>query len=163
MVVATDVVNQEAVWFPDETPVEQALVASSAMPGVFPWQKMRVSGRDLTLVDGGAIANQPLSNLVEQGCARIYACAVGHTGPLPAPTNALENAMRSINLTMRQATKLEEDYVRVKLGPQGHVHHIHPIVDFDGSNFNFTPTLVRQVMEDARAKTVDWLSHLPPD
>ena len=115
MIVATDVVQKRGIWFPDETPLDQALVASTAIPGIFPWREMTVGGERLFLADGGVVMNQPLSNLVEQGCGTIYACAVGSTGPLAPPKNLIDNALRAVNLAMHQATKLEEDYVRLKL------------------------------------------------
>jgi NTE family protein len=163
MIVATDVVSRNAVWFPDETPLEDALIASTAIPGVFPWHNVTVNGLNLILVDGGVVMNQPLSNLVEQGCGTLYACAVGSIGPLAPPQNLLENALRSVNLAMHQATKLEEDYVRLKLGTTGAVHHIHPEIFVPANNFDFTPAIVRSVMAEAEAKTLAWLDENHPD
>jgi NTE family protein len=158
MIVATDVINHGAVWFPDDTPLDEALVASSAIPGVFPWRHMTINGQEMTLVDGGVISNQPLSNLVERGCGTLYACAVGPTGSSPEPENGFDNAMRAANLSMRQATKLEEDYVRLKLEPTGRVHHIHPMVEVPTDKFDFSPELVRAVMDEACEKTLEWWS-----
>jgi predicted acylesterase/phospholipase RssA len=158
MIAATDALDGTSVWFPDETPIEDALIASSAIPGVFPWHTMLVEGRARTLVDGGVVTNQPLSNLVTKGCGTIYACAVGPTDPLPPPTNGLDNALRSVNMTMHQCSKLEEDYVRLKLGGQGVVHHIHPVVSVPIHEFDYSASLVKQVMDDACTKTRAWLS-----
>lgn len=157
MIVATDVVNKRAIWFPDETPLDQALTASTAIPGIFPWRQMTVSGESLFLVDGGVVMNQPLSILVEHGCGTLYACSVGSTAPLAPPQNLIDNALRAINLSMHQATKLEEDYVRLKLGDRGTVRHIHPEVMVPTNNFDFSPELVRSVMADAEARTLAWL------
>jgi len=163
MIVATDVVQKRAIWFPDDTPLDQALVASTAIPGIFPWREMVVNGERLFLVDGGVVMNQPLSNLVEQGCGTIYACAVGSTAPLAPPKNLIENALRAVNLSMHQATKLEEDYVRLKLGDRGSVRHIHPEVVVPTDNFDFTPQMVRSVMADAEAQTLAWLDQNHPE
>jgi NTE family protein len=160
MIAATDALDGTSVWFPDETLIEYALIASSAIPGVFPWRTMLVEGRKRTLVDGGVVTNQPLSNLVDQGCGTIYACAVGPTDPLPPPTNGLDNALRSVNMAMHQCSKLEEDYVRLKLGTRGVVHHIHPIVSVPIHEFDFSAALVQQVMDDACAKTRAWLAQI---
>jgi predicted acylesterase/phospholipase RssA len=165
LIAATDACHETSVWFSDDTPaeavpIEEVLIASSAIPGVFPWRVMPINGDQISLIDGGVVTNQPLSKLVEQGCGTMYACAVGPTAALPAPNNGLENAYRAATLTMHQCTKLEEDYVRLKIGNQGVVHHIHPIVDFPVHQFDFTPDLVRQVMDDARVKTVDWLGRI---
>ena len=163
MIVATDVVQKRGIWFPDETPLDQALVASTAIPGIFPWREMTVGGERLFLADGGVVMNQPLSNLVEQGCGTIYACAVGSTGPLAPPKNLIDNALRAVNLAMHQATKLEEDYVRLKLAGIGSVRHIHPEVPVPANNFDFTPEIVRSVVAEAEAKTLAWLSENHPE
>jgi predicted acylesterase/phospholipase RssA len=160
MIAATDALDGTSVWFPAETPIEDALIASSAIPGVFPWRTMLVEGRKRTLVDGGVVTNQPLSNLVDQGCGTLYACAVGPTDPLPPPTNGLDNALRSVNMAMHQCSKLEEDYVRLKLGNRGVVHPIHPIVSVPMHEFDFSAALVQQVMDDACAKTRAWLAQI---
>jgi len=159
MILATDIQNREAVWFPDSTPLEDAVVASSSIPGVFPWRTLNIDGRERLLADGGVVMNQPLSNLVEQGCGTLYVCAVGSTQPFGPPKNALDNAIRTINLAMHQATKLEEDYVAVKLNGKGDVHHIHPVINtISGDNFDFTPQMITDVMADAEAQTIKWLS-----
>ena len=66
--------------------------------------------------------------------------------------------MRAINLAMHQATKLEEDYVQLKIDGKGKVDHIHPIIDLAGDDFDFTPELVSRVMADAESQTIAWLS-----
>jgi predicted acylesterase/phospholipase RssA len=162
MVVATDLTDSTALWFPDETSIEDALIASSAIPGVFPWRLMKVNGSQVTLVDGGAVDNQPISTLIEQECGTIYACSVGSTGPQQTPSNALDNIWQSINLMMHQSSRLEEEYVRLRLGNQGTINHIHPDVSFPSQlqSFDFAsnPKLVQNVIQDARAKTGALLS-----
>jgi NTE family protein len=167
MLVATDVVTRSAVWFSDDSPsnpvnIEDVLIASSAIPGIFPWKPLTVEGQERLFVDGGVVSNQPLSNLVNQGCGTIYACAVGPATASPPPANGLENAMRAVNLAMHQCTKLEEDYVRLKMQEAGTgvVHHIHPEIDIPLHGFDFTPELVRQVVEEARTKTSLWLGQI---
>jgi predicted acylesterase/phospholipase RssA len=157
MVVATNRLNGRSVWFPAATPIEEALLASAAIPGIFPWQTMKVRGRELTLVDGGVVDNQPLSQLALAGCGTIFACAVGYVGgAVPPPTNAIN----SIWITVHQATKLEEQLLRQRLGRRGDIFHIHPEVDFPIDQFNFTDDVVAAVMEESRRKTVAWLHKL---
>ena len=161
LVVATNRLNGRAVCFPAATPIEEALLASAAIPGVFPWQTVKVRGRDLTLVDGGVVDNQPLSQLALAGCGTIFACAVGYVGgAIPPPTNAVNNAVNSIWITVHQATKLEEQLLRERLGPGGDIFHIHPEVNFPVDQFNFTDDLVTAVMEESRPKTIAWLHKL---
>jgi NTE family protein len=156
LIGATDRVEGTSVWFPPETPIEDALVASAAIPGIFQWIDETVAGQQRTLVDGGVITNQPISQLALNGCGTIFACAAGYAGgTLPPPTNALNNALGSVLLMMHQASKLEEDYVRIKTG--ANVLHVHPVVDFPVHQFDFTPEVVHQVMDAATQKTVEWL------
>jgi NTE family protein len=160
-IATTDAQTREGVWMTDEIGIEDAVIASSAIPGVFPWKKMTVAGQERFLVDGGVVMNQPLTVLVEQGCGTIYACAVGSTDPLAPPQNALDNALRAVNLAMHQSIKLEETLVQLKLNGQGVVNHIHPpITSVSGDNFDFTPQLVRDVVAEAESKTLDWLTQL---
>jgi NTE family protein len=161
MVVATNRLNGTSVWFPGSTRIEDALLASAAIPGIFPWQTLKVRGKEVTLVDGGVVDNQPLSQLALAGCGTIFACAVGYVGgAIPPPTNAIDNAVNSIWITIHQATKLEEQLLRERFGRRGDIFHIHPEVSFPVDQFNFTDELVAAVMEESRGKTVAWLHKL---
>jgi NTE family protein len=162
MIVATDDCEGTSYWFEDSALLTDALIASSAIPGVFPWLTHQTGdGQVMTLVDGGVVDNQPLSNLLEQGCGTIYACAVGASGPRPIPKNLLENFMQAINLSMHQCTKLEENYVRAKLPDGGKILHLHPETTTPVTNFDFTPQLVQQVMDEATQLTLAWLDTNP--
>jgi NTE family protein len=162
MIVATDAGQGTSFWFEQDALLTDAVIASSAIPGVFPWVTHQTAdGQQVTLVDGGVVDNQPLSNLVEQGCGTIYACAVGPTGARPVPNNLLQNVIQAINLSMHQCTKLEEDYVRTKLPDGGKILHIHPETTTSVTDFNFTPQLVQQVMAEATRLTLQWLDTNP--
>jgi predicted acylesterase/phospholipase RssA len=159
MIAATNRLDGASYWFPDEVPVDQAILASAAIPGVFPWQEMTFSDGHHLLVDGGVISNQPISRLVLHGCGTLFVCAVGYAGGRsPAPTNAWSNFLPCIDMTIHQASKLEEAYVRCRLGDQGLVHHIHPDVKTPISGYDFTPELINQVVEESRQLTADWLA-----
>ncbi len=71
MIVTTDCQTREAVWMTDEIGVEDAVIASSAIPGIFPWRTMTVDGQQHLLVDGGVVMNQRVTVLAEQGCGTI--------------------------------------------------------------------------------------------
>lgn len=75
-VTATDLHSGEAVYF-DEGPILPALVASCAIPGVFP--PMRVGER--WLVDGGPAAFMPISRAVELGAERVFVLPCGGVEP----------------------------------------------------------------------------------
>ena len=161
LIVATNRADGTSVWLPDEVPIEDALLATSAIPGIFPWQTLEIGGEKLTLVDGGVVDNQPISRLTLEGCGTIFAIAVGYAGgTAPPPTNLVDNAQWSLYMALHQSEKLEEEYVRLKLGDRAVIEHIHPEVQTPVTDFNFTPALVAAVMEEARSKTVDWLTGL---
>jgi NTE family protein len=159
-VVATDTVAQDSFWFPSDASLLEALVASSAIPGVFPWQVRPVPGGNLFLVDGAVVENQPLTKLMEQGCGRIYACAVG-AGPAAEPSNLIDNIMRSTNVSMHQCSKLEEAVVRSQMAPGCYVIHIHPEGTTSLPDFNFTPALAKQAVDEACQLTLTWLAGNP--
>ncbi len=158
-VAATNRLNGDSYWFGDDYPIELALLASSAIPGVFPWQTPTIDAVELVLVDGGVVTNQPISTLALAGCGTIFVCAVGYAGgDTPRPTNAIDNVLPSISMMIHQTMKLEEEYVRLKLGDAGDIYHIHPPVTKQISGYNFDRQLVLDVIEESRQLTVKWLT-----
>jgi predicted acylesterase/phospholipase RssA len=165
MVGATDRLTGRRVDFPAGADVADALVASSAIPGVFPPKQMRVGGEDRLLVDGGVVGNQPLSVLAMAGCGTLYACAVGYDGEqLRAPANLIDNWQKSTALTLHQSSRLEQGYVQLRMGDAGVIHHIHPAVPFPVKGFDFTPDAIAQVVRAACDATRRWITdnHLLP-
>ena len=63
-------------------PVVEALMASAAMPGLFP--SVTIGGRQL--VDGALAANTPIRQAVDLGATDIYVLAVATLGRTAAPT-----------------------------------------------------------------------------
>jgi predicted acylesterase/phospholipase RssA len=159
MVGATDRRSGESVWFPDDADVADALVASSAIPGVFPPRAMAVAGEDRLLVDGGVVGDQPLSVLALDGCGTIYACAVGYDGErLRTPLNLIDNWLQSLSISRHQAARLEQEYVQERFGDRGAIHHIHPEVPFPVMGFNFSRDLIATVLRDAAEATKRWIT-----
>lgn len=161
-VVATDVLGQDAYWFPSSATLQEALVASSAIPGIFPWQpNVAADGTQRYLVDGGVVENQPLQQLANLGCGTIYACAVG-AGPIQTePSNLIDNVLRSINISMHACSEIEEEWLRQQLPAGCKVIHIHPPTTIPLPDFNFTPELVGRVVDEARTLTIQWLQGNP--
>jgi NTE family protein len=155
IVKATDRHTGAGYRFPGDADVAEALVASSAIPGVFPPKAIG----DRLLVDGGVVDNQPLSELALEGCGTMYACAVGYDGELlKAPTNLVDNFMKATAISLHAASRLEQDYVQLRLGGAGVIHHIHPpVVDLPVAGFDFTPDVIAKVMRDARDNTKTWI------
>lgn len=80
-VVATDIASGEEAWF-SSGPVTEPLLASAAMPGVFP--PMTIDG--ITYIDGGVANNVPVSRAIELGAKRVYVLNV-HAMSQPRPLN----------------------------------------------------------------------------
>ena len=159
-IAATNRLDGTSMWFGDDVPIEIALLASSSIPGIFPWQTPTIDGSPTVLVDGGVITNQPVSELVLAGCGTLFVCAVGYGGgTVPAPTNAVENVMACISMMMHQTMKLEEEYVRLRLGDAGVVNHIHPPVKTQITGYNFNRQEVDAVVKESRDLTYDWLTN----
>ncbi|HEV3232427.1 MAG TPA: patatin-like phospholipase family protein, partial [Candidatus Dormibacteraeota bacterium] len=160
-IVATNRLDGTSVWFPDDVGIEDAILASAAIPGIFPWQTFKVGDDELTLVDGGVVDNQPLSKLALDGCGTIFAVAVGYSGgSAPPPSNLVDNLQQSFYMAMHQSTKLEEEFINARLGGKIAINHLHPKVQTPISGFDFTPDLVAQIMEEARSLTDAWLVKL---
>ncbi len=85
-VVTTSLTDGRERWI-DHGPAVQAILASSAIPSIFP--PVTIDG-DM-LVDGGVVNNVPISRALETGCDRIYVLLCGplHYHP-PAPRRPLE-------------------------------------------------------------------------
>ena len=165
LVGAVDRLRAEAVWFGPGVDVADALVASSAIPGVFPARELVVADERRLLVDGGVATNQPLSVLALDGCGTLYACVVGYDGEaLSAPANLVDNLLQSLSISRHEAARLEQDYVQVRMGDHGVVHHIHPVVPFPVQGYDFTPDVIARVLRDASEATKRWITenHLLP-
>jgi NTE family protein len=156
IVKATDRRTGSGYRFTGDADVAEALVASTAIPGVFP---PRAIG-DHLFVDGTVVDNQPLSELALEGCGTIYACAVGYDGELlRAPTNLVDNFMKALAISVHAASRLEQAYVRLRLGGTGVIHHIHPpVLELPVAGFDFTPEVIARVMRDARENTKIWIT-----
>jgi len=91
-VVAADLLTGEEVLL-SEGPAVDAVLASAAIPGVFP----AVAWGSRLLVDGGIVNNTPISHAVELGADQIYVF-MGGTVPLArAPRGALASAVAAVS------------------------------------------------------------------
>ncbi len=84
-------------WF-DSGPLVPALMASCAVPGLFP--PYRVGGEHF--VDGGLVNSIPVSRAVELGATTVYVLQVGRIeSPLTAPTRPWEVATVAFEIARR--------------------------------------------------------------
>jgi predicted acylesterase/phospholipase RssA len=82
-VVTTDLETGEEVLLEDG-PAVPALLASCALPGVFP--PVRIGNR--CLVDGGTVSDTPVGPAVRAGADRVFVLPSVPAGPMPPPLPA---------------------------------------------------------------------------
>jgi len=83
-------------------PIVPALLASAAIPGVFP----PVEFHGKYLVDGGITNHTPLTAALDLGATTIYVMPTGYSCALPAPPRtAMAIAMHALNLLIAQQLK----------------------------------------------------------
>ncbi|MBV8994237.1 MAG: patatin-like phospholipase family protein [Pseudonocardiales bacterium] len=83
---------------------QPAVMASAAMPGVFP--AVKINGDQL--IDGGVASNTPTSDAVERGARTIYVLPTGHACNLPRPPrSALAMAIHANTLLLSQRALIE--------------------------------------------------------
>ena len=102
-VVATDAGTADAVRLVSGSPVE-ALLASSAVPGVFP--PVTIGGR--RLVDGGISADVPVRVAEELGATVCYVLPrAGIQGARAGPVRAVDALLRAANQVLSRASHAE--------------------------------------------------------
>jgi len=94
-VVATDVETGEEVLL-ESGPAVPALLASSAMPGVFP--PVRVAGR--WLIDGSVASDTPVGPAVRAGADRVFVLPSVPAVPMVRPRSALNVLLRSTAISL---------------------------------------------------------------
>jgi NTE family protein len=109
-VVATDVLNGQKVRI-SRGDAESAVLASAAIPGVFP--SIEREGR--RLVDGGVAENTPLTDAVELGADTIYVLPTGAPCQLAKPPRgAIPMLVHALSLLINQRLASDiEQYSKV--------------------------------------------------
>jgi NTE family protein len=79
-VIACDVMTGQEVRL-DQGPLLDAVMASAAIPGVFP----PIEWDDRLLIDGGVLNNTPITHAIELGADEIYVLSANTTCTLEAP------------------------------------------------------------------------------
>ena len=94
-VVATDLETGDEVLL-ESGPAVPALLASSAMPGVFP----PVIIGDRWLVDGSIASDAPIGPAVRAGASRVWVLPSVPVVPMARPKSALDVLLRSASITL---------------------------------------------------------------
>ena len=134
-------------------PVLPALLASAAIPGLYP--AVTIGGQ--ALMDGGVADQTTLDYAVDQGADEVYLLAPGFSCNLPAPpSTALGMALHGYNLLSEQriAASIAHNAHRVRL------HLIPPLCPVDVLPIDFAQT--RHLIERATRATRHWLERDEP-
>jgi NTE family protein len=129
-------------------PVIEAVLASAAIPGVFP--PVRVDDR--LLVDGAVAANTPIATAIRLGATRLivlpagFACAAKQVSG-----RALGRAMHAI--TLLGARQLRQDFERY--APSVAIHIVPPLCPVVHSSYDYAHGA--ELIERGRAATREWL------
>jgi NTE family protein len=146
-VMATDALSGAEVLL-SSGPLEDALLASTAIPVVFP--PVVIEGRHL--VDGGIASNTPIACAIRLGAKRVIVLPTGVPCDAPAPPKGMAaKALHSLNLmSMRQ---LDRDIDRYS--EQAAIAVVDPLCPLEVSVFNFSET--DALMKRAANKAWNWV------
>lgn len=151
-VTATDALTGECVLF-TSGPTEDALVASAAIPGLFP--TVSIDGR--WLVDGSLSANQPVRQAQQLGADVVYVISTRTAARVRPPRGAIAVAMNSVSLvTSRVAREELAEASRVADAAGGRVLVVPTSEPEAPGPFDFRRS--GQLARDAYRRTQQWLA-----
>jgi NTE family protein len=145
--VATDMQGVAALL--SRGPAVDAILASAAVPGVFP--SVEIDGA--ALMDGAVAANTPLGAAAALGARRIVILPTGYACDLLAPpAGAVARALHAITLLI--AWQLIRDIER--LSPEVELRLVPALCPLDVSPYDFTRAAA--LIERARRSTEKWIA-----
>ena len=147
-IVATDVLDGSEVVL-SSGPTVEALLASAAIPGVFP--PVEVGGRHL--IDGGISSNTPLSTAIGLGAKRVVVLPTGFACALSAPPRGAV-AMALHALTLLIARQLVSDVLRWQ--ERADLVVVPPLCPVGSSPYDFSASAA--LIDRAAASTRAWLA-----
>jgi NTE family protein len=149
-VVAADLENGQEVLL-ETGPAVPALLASAAMPGIFP----PVHIGDRWLVDGSVASDSPIGGAVKAGASRVWLLPSTPTVPMARPTGALDVVLRSTSIVLARqveaavktwASRCELFVLPAPLVPGASPFSFNKSQELIGSAYRLT----RQWLEEAR-------------
>jgi NTE family protein len=150
-VTATDLRTGEAVFL-SRGDLISALLASCAMPGVYP--PVTVGGR--LLVDGGLVADAPVRLAVEGGAQRVFVLPTTPEAALGTPRGVGDVVLQSVGMMLAQSRRAElrawMDHCEIYVVPAPAVSGVSP--------FSFKHG--QALMDGARDLTAAWLPGARP-
>lgn len=146
-VVATDVLAGTEVCLNDG-PLTPALLASAAIPAVFP--RVVIGGRHL--IDGGVANNTPISSAVKLGASRIIVLPTGTSCALTVPPRgAVALAMHAVNLLVMRQLASDIDH----FSSRAEIVVLPPLCPVKVTSYDFSQTA--DLIRRAEASTRLWL------
>lgn len=153
--VAACIETATEAWF-ESGPIVDAVMASSALPGVFPPRRIG----DRHYLDGGIVNSIPVERAIELGATELFVLQVGHVSePLEPPSNPFDLAMVTFEVSRRHRFLGEIGAIADDI-----TVHVLPTGEEGRGSFNdpaklrFSDTsAVRRRIESARAATHDYL------
>jgi len=132
---ATDLRSSQLYVFGDiaSAPLIDAVQASATVPMIH----APIDYAHAQLVDGGVIANVPVSIAVDHGATTLYVIDAGYDEQILGPAQGvLEVLMRTLSTMMTQ--NILQDIARAKADDTIHMHHIPVHADSSISFFDFS-------------------------
>jgi NTE family protein len=151
-VVATDITTGFEVVL-DNGPAVAAILASNAIPAVFP--PVEIDGRHL--VDGGVADNTPISHAVSAGASVVYVLPTGYACSLKGPPRgALSMALQALTLLVQERLRLDvERYLEMV-----DLRVVPPLCPLDVTPVDFSHTV--ELISRAHDQTAQWLADGQP-
>lgn len=131
-------------WFA-EGPLVPAVLASAALPGIFP--AVEIGGEHF--VDGGIVNSIPISEAAAAGATEIYVMQVGRIEfPLSAPRNQFDNARIAFEISRRH--RFSRDSAALPEGTRLHVLPTGTTSERENRiSRNLSPDAIRRRIESA--------------
>ena len=128
--------------------VVDAVLASTAIPGVFP--PVRVDGREL--IDGGVCANTPIGAAIRLGARRLFVLPTGFTCALKRPpASPIGQALHALSLLV--ARQFVQDIERYAAAAALHV--VPPLCPVDTSTYDYSAC--GELIDRAVVTTREWI------
>jgi NTE family protein len=148
-IIATDMLRGIELRL-SKGPVVSALLASAAIPGVFPPVKLS----DRFAIDGGVANHTPISAAIDLGAKRLIVLPTGYSCTLhEPPRRAIEAALHGLNMLiagqLANAVRRYEGVADIRVVP--------PLCPLAVSPYDFAA--VGGLIERAEASTREWLAH----
>jgi len=146
-VIATDMVTGIDVKL-SAGPAVDAVLASSAIPGVF----APITFGDRLLMDGGVVNNTPISHAVDLGADTVWVLATGYQCTLrPGPRSPLALGLHALNLAIHQRLALDINRYAASVD----LRVVPPLCPLDVGPADFSKGA--ELAERAYGHTVQWL------